>query len=1232
MSVLDPKPLDPNYVPLSGTNLVEASAGTGKTYAIAALYVRSLLETEAQVENILVVTYTRAATAELRDRIRKRIAETKQALGTRNSSDSTLQALVDKRVANDDIERDCKRLALALRSIDQASIFTIHGFCQRALQEAAFESGTSFDTEFENDDGALAREIADDFWAREMFATDLRVFDFYRNQKLTPETLRKLAREVIGNPDQIIVPDLPEQPDLHRGWQELDQRYAKLRSCWHTCREEIVELLLESPDLKRNLYKRETVSQKHAPTLDRLFAPKLASLPDEGHFLYKLTKEALEPGIGTKKGKAPPTHEFFSLASDFATSALALVKQLEGELLSVKLRLISFVHQENTSRKLEQATLGFDDLLLQLRNALRGSQGTNLARALLLRYPIALIDEFQDTDPVQYEIFQRIYGSAQPASLALFLIGDPKQAIYSFRGADLFTYFRARDDARGRSHTLATNHRSSPSMVEAVNTLFGRTTNSFLFSDLSFSSVQPSAKIENSLVDPQTGSAAMELLILQRKTEDGRDLTQRRKDGSPKAINGGTARRRCATATAGEILRLLHSEATVEGRPVVPGDIAVLVRTNKQARRMQEALSIARVPSVLESDSSVFLTLEAIELERVLWAIVHPGDRNAIRVALATGLFGFDGNALAVLPDDEKRWDEVLLMFRRWHELWVQRGFFQAFSQMMQDRSVAARLLSHPRGERKMTNITQLAELLQEHALRSTAGPQVLCAWLQLMRIDPKARSAAGEAAQLRLETDAASVKVVTVHKSKGLEYGIVFCPFLWVGPSKRRRSTKWVRFHDEEDESRLKLDIGSAKQEEHRQQTEREALAEDLRLLYVALTRARHRCSVVCGITETFGGSALAYLLLRTGSQDNDWQALKDFSANVERLEDSELETMLGANTSGEISIRPLLEYSGPQYRSAQATSTPLQSRMAHRRLARTWRTTSFSGLTRDAEVEHDHDAGKAIVPSEPEPISGPDIITMSDVPAGAHPGQMLHHVFEHIDFADVPSEAFADQLAESLRSHGFDPEKWSPILTLAYDQTLRSTLRRMDGRFPFCLADVRRGQRLDELEFSFPIRPEQGNFSASRLADALSDRESPPWDDHYLRSIRNLGFAPLSGFLKGFMDLVFVHEGRWYLMDYKSNMLGSHYHDYAPDALTKSMAEHHYFLQYHIYVLALHRHLQFRLQRYDYERDFGGVYYLFMRGMHPDAPWGNGVFFDRPTARDLQSLEQVFGTGEPT
>ncbi len=1204
------KALDPIGVSLRGTNLIEASAGTGKTYAITTLYLRALLESDLRVENLLVVTYTRAATSELRDRIRMRVAEALRALQAGRSDDLTLQALLEKRKQAEDHELDEKRLALALRSFDQASIFTIHSFCQRCLTDSAFESGADFDSEFESDDQALIDEITDDFWSKEMYAIEPGVFWHLQASGFRLADARQLCRRAVSDPDLVILP--VRQASHIDDLSAFQASYEQMRSSWREQRADIVALLqARRNDLNQTTFKQDQLDA-YLLACESFVAPSVARPLPSGHALARLGTRSISAKL--KKNKRPLEHAFFELVDQFAEQSQAHAPYFEQQALALKLALVDYARSESRRRKGERRVLSFADLLIRLRAALRSASGSRLAERIARSFPVALIDEFQDTDPVQYEVFRRIYHGDGDARRALFLIGDPKQAIYGFRGADLFTYFDARNDAGERVHTLAVNYRSSPAMIAAINTTFSAVKDSFLYEELQFLPVAPAPTARNLLIDEETGSRALEILFL---------------DTPPTARSASQVQQQCTERSASEIARLLCGKASLDGRAILPGDIAVLVRENRQARAMQDALRVHGIPSVLESTDSVFMSDEATELERVLTAMIEPRNRNAVKAALATTLLGCSGNDVHALQQDEAAWDRLLAQFHGYHQSWITRGFIQAFSHMLAEQGVGARLLRRADGQRKMTNLSQLGELLQERALLGGSGPQVLVNWLHAMRTDADARLAFGESGQLRLESDDAAVKIVTIHKSKGLEYNIVFCPFVWNGKLQRGMDKKWVRFHDLEDDHAIKLDIGSEDLASHQEQSAREALAEDLRLLYVALTRARHRSSIVCGAIKSVGSSGLAYLLLRDDALVTSPSNLRAFAEGIESLDEQALYELLRTRFAAHaelVNLRVLPAASELRYAPTAKQGARLQARPSSRLQGRHWRSASFSSLARGADTERDHDAGALeSLPAASLETAAPAIV-LADFPRGAHPGQMLHHVFEHLDFYQAKPALIDEQVRASLAAFGFDAKRHADTLCQAFSKILRAPLDASGLR----LADVPSSQRLDELEFQFPVCEGGSGFSAGVLAKLLEARTQPPWPASYLASVRSLPFAPLRGFLKGFVDLIFVHNERWYIVDYKSNFLGPQRTDYAQSAMAQSMAEHHYYLQYHLYLAALDRYLRLRLPDYDYETHIGGVFYLYLRGMDVGTSDFPGVFFDRPLAHEVAQLQAALGIDE--
>ncbi len=1120
-------PLDPMSVPLRGTNLIEASAGTGKTYTITNLYVRLLLELGLSVNEILVVTYTNAATAELRARLRHRLRGTLAALDAPGGSgDVFLDRLAQRRRTAGTREQDRARLTVALHSFDEAAIFTIHGFCQRMLQDNAFESGAPFDAELVSNEGPLVTEVVQDFWIRELHAAPLPLVRRLAEKRITPTTLRDLALMAIAHRD---VPVLPERDPAAR------------------------------------------------------IATGLAGGP-------------LDAGL------------------------------LDARVLKLQLDLVDYVRWETRQRKEQTRVQSFDDLLQRLAEALRGAGGATLAQTIRRRFRAALIDEFQDTDPVQYEIFRRVYLGTDAV---LFLIGDPKQAIYAFRGADVFAYLQAKRDVGGSPYTLGVNQRSDPSLVAAVRTLFGRLQAPFELEEIPFPPVDAAPDASDRLGGGAAGTPPLEILFVPR-------VGQQSQDGS---INKAWGEGALTVAVAADIVRFLQCRATIADRPLEPSDIAVLCRTNKQASLMQQALRELGVPSVLQGDASVFESPEAEEMERVLRAMADPGDGRAIRAALSTILLGQNAQDLSALEYDEQRWGQWVRQFQARHDRWAQRSFVSAFRALLDAHGVSQRLLGYLDGERRLTNVLHLLELLHAASTEERRGPHALVRWLNQMRTDAQARAVlASEAEQIRLESDAAAVQLTTVHKSKGLQFPIVYCPHLWDGSPLHQRDKALVRFHDPAEPRRLTLDIGSADRTAHVALAEREAFAENLRLLYVALTRARHRCTVVWGPFRSAESSALGYVLHQAGGVDRDPRAataarIKTF---IRSRDDAAMRADLAALAAAaprSIGVADLRLERVARYTPPRGDTRTLQCRTAKRELRRVWRVSSFSALAASGaalsqpdEEGVDHDALAETAAFEVQPVQAPDhtLVLLHDFPAGARAGQLIHEVLQRLDFRATDAAALRAAVLPALAR--FDvADSWAQRLCDAIGSVLATPLD--DAAQPLCLGDVPYGRRLNELEFLFPVAGSgTGDLTASRLAAAFGLGTAPLPAD-YARRIQRLGFAPLQGFLKGFIDLAFEHQGRWYLVDYKSNLLGVRPDDYRASMLIEAMAEHHYFLQYHLYVVALHRYLARRLPGYDYDRHFGGVYYLFVRGMAPHYPRGTGVFYDRPARPLIEDLSTALG-----
>ncbi len=1262
------RPLDPFELPLFGTQLIEASAGTGKTYTITSIVLRLLLERGLTIDEVVVVTFTKAATFELRDRIRRRIDDAERAFrtGVAAEGDALLAGLLEK---HQDRQLALSRLRAAQRGLDHAAVFTIHGFAQRMLQEHAFESGARFDLELVGDQRALVTEVAIDFWAREVATLPKAIW------RLLAGRVRPASFVALGYVAAAF-PDLPlhgagdaDDADLSRGplaaLSRLEEARLKLSEVYRREGADALRMV-RPPSQNSRYYAPERVSDMKA-ALEKLIAEREPrSLPSPLEFL---TEEKLVRH--TNKGHTPPKHALFD-AIDAIAAALDEAR-VEGEnfLDHLRARMVAFARKRIVLEHQHAGTQSFDDLLHGLCHALRQKSGPVLARRIRERYPVALIDEFQDTDPTQYDIFRRIYaapdmkGDAKPA---LFLIGDPKQAIYAFRGADVFAYIAAAKDAAGQAHTLTTNFRSDPGLLTALNTVFGRTPQPFMIDSIAYSPVAAPSSRKDRLFRGPERVTPLELLYLDRATADvGTGKWQ--------------AQSEWMFIAAQEIARLLEAGLEIddgnERRRIEPRDIAVLTRTNVQAQTIQQHLRTLRIPSVLAGDRTVFETDEADELAALMRAMAEPASPSGVKTALSTRFLDVGGVDISLLTEDEATWERWVGRFQRCHALWAQDGFVHAIQHLFRELDVVSLTLTLVEGERRLTNVRHLIELLHAAETEQHLGVVGLLQWFDQARSDKGNQGMAPEAQQLRLESDADAVTLTTMHKSKGLEYPIVVLPSLGVASDLFPSDRENLRFHNPKASGRLELDVRvPAHKQEAIEIGEHEHRAEVLRLAYVALTRAKHHAIVLWGGTNP-AFSALGYLLHQPAGELGGLEV--DITARLKALDDgarwAELER-LAASSAGTIGLRRATLDAGPRFEPKERVLPELDARALTRPIPQGVRASSFSAMTRTAShslspharAGRDVDEVASARSADERALASVSLkeVTLAAFPRGATPGELLHAVFENSPFAEGTADERAVVAERELRRHGFDATHL-PALTQAVEEVLSTPLddalsadagaegSPSDGP-SWSLGALSKQARVAEMEFVLPVagagrapsndaRADGNLLTARRLARALEVEEpavsrqsaanaasgdalgaSAPWDRDYLRQVEQLEFSAWSGFLRGFIDLVFERDGRFYVLDYKSNHLGNTLDDYRPEQLRGAMAEHHYYLQYLFYSVALHRYLGQRIAGYEYETHFGGVYYLFVRGMHPESRSRRGVFFHRPSRALIDSLSALF------
>jgi len=1135
--------LDIPGFPLRQARLIEASAGTGKTYTITGLYLRLLLGRNGPedfglpltVDKILVVTFTEAATAELRGRILARIRAARKAFDSGEAQgDELIAALL---AGSPDRAQEARRLRVAERQMDEAAIFTIHGFCQRMLRHNAFESGALFETELVGDDQRLRFEAVADFWRQQLYGASRAQVAAVRECWASPQDL--LAE---------LNPQLATQA-LHckvsgRDWRlALAEGLARIdafKAQWRAAAADLPDVLAASGLDKRSYSARNLPNWLTQVGQWALTDTQDLSLPDN---LYRFGQALLCEK--SPKG-APPAHPLFAEVD----ALLADRPDIRGPWLA---QALDEVRRRMAQAKTQRQQRSFDDLLTGLDVALAGPAGEGLAARIREQYPVAMIDEFQDTDPLQYRLFATLYRGRPECGL--YLIGDPKQAIYGFRGADIFTYMQARAEVSDH-YTLETNFRSTTELVAAVNGLFAQAASPFIYDQaIPFTPVRAKGKSDTLSLD----GAPLPPLPYVLASEP---------------LAGGAYRQQMARAAAAQIhawlLAAQQGRLKLGDRPLVPGDIAVLVRTGGEAAELRRCLDALSIGSVyLSSRESVFATAEAEDLRRLLNACLHPADEDCLRSALASRLLGWSMGQLAALNEDEALWEETVALFRQWGKLWQRQGVLPMLRQLLFHYRIPAQLLQAPDGERRLTDLLHLGELLQQ-AAATLAGEHALLRWFQAQCLAPDGNA---EEQQLRLESERHLVQVVTIHKSKGLQYPLVLLPFIsaW-------RVTSQANYH-EQGQSVWDLQADAAALE----QAEQERLAEDLRLLYVALTR---------GVYLTWLG--LAEVKVKPAGAGNAFMHLLPAGESL-------AERLAATQVSGLVPWDPLPWPAAGQL-SRSAVTPHWQARQFARRLDRHWQVTSYSALVANTP----HVGLPAPAPEAPR-------LDALGFPRGARAGTFLHNLLEGLDFGLPAGEALQGWIDERLTgvrlTADWQAEPWRPVLhdwlLAVLEAPLQPGLR---------LRDLPSQRTLAELEFLLPLARIQAPVLSQLLAqhDSLSARAPA------------LNFDDIQGMLKGFIDLVFEHEGRFYVVDYKSNYLGERPEDYQGEALAQAMLAHRYDLQYQIYSLALHRYLSTRLADYDYELHMGGVCYLFLRGM--PAGQGAGVYFTRPSLEFIQALDRLF------
>ncbi|MES3041356.1 MAG: exodeoxyribonuclease V subunit beta [Pseudomonadota bacterium] len=1245
----EPQPLALRF-PLHGSRLIEASAGTGKTYTIAALYVRLVLGHDPDdtafsrallPSEILVVTFTEAATQELRDRIRRRLVESARAFRGELSDepDAFLQGLLDDYPA----ERHAalaRQLDLAAQSMDDAAIATIHGWCQRMLREHAFDSGSLFTEVLEPDLSALLTEAVRDYWRAEAYPLLQDALALIESAWQSPDAMLPTLRQLFASSD--VLPAGSLQDALK---QALAQWQA-LKAPW-LARADHIEAVL-SAAIDAGLFSGQKLSLKYLTsrlkTLRDWAASPTAATFDKPENLAKLSLPYLHEALKAK------TLMPDSLSQDTVLQALAdlpeQVSALPKPVDAAWHHAAQSVSQRFTAAKQARALLGFDDLLTRLDAALQGERGDTLRALIRQQFPVALIDEFQDTDPLQYRLFDALYElAANHRERGIFLIGDPKQAIYSFRGADINAYLKARQDTAGRLSALDTNFRSSQTLVTSVNALFEQAEAREDASSFAGAfGYKHAAENPMPFVPVQANDLSRQWTVLDATAPALTLWTL----PSETLLSKTAYIKEMAARCASEMVRLLSfgqqgraGFRAADGKliAVTSADMAVLVRDFSEASAIRTALAARGVRSVYLSDrDSLYDSLEAPDVLRLLMACAAPENETLIRTALASASLAQPLTTLDALQRDDRAREAACLRFADYQRCWRERGVLPLLRRVLFDYDLPARWQATVDGERRLTNWLHLADLLQQ-ASRELDGEQALIRWLR-EHIDNEHRSEGEDT--LRLESDEGLVKVITIHKSKGLEYPLVFLPFI-CGFKDAASTRKAVMFWHDGERRRAELNPDARMRDE----AEAQRLREDMRLLYVALTRAQHACwlglaHLGFGKASHLQESAIGALLwgVTPLAEPASWaEQLASMPPGTQILPAPDaIDTVFSAHTPDvqTLAVRPLARrpeqpwwiasYSAIRYQPHAAPSHSVQAGAAP---------SQNTQPLAAAQPRHDDAAPQSAREQQQlddEPLSTAlllaDMAEIADMPDGDHAiqqfprgarwGDFLHGLFEvaaEQGFASVVRNPSALNVVIEQRCTSAGIAEQTPVVQDWILRCLTHPLPLPDGT-QTALADAEDWKA--ELEFLLPAH----SVEITAL-DALAQAETLPG---HAKVAAQPGL--LNGLFKGFIDLVFVHDGRYFVLDYKSNALGSTAGDYSHEAIAEAMAGHRYDLQYLCYVLALHRQLRVRLPDYDYDRDIGGVVYFFLRGL--DGP-ARGVFSSKPSRQVIEAMDQLFQGGRP-
>lgn len=1198
------KTLDALRLPLNQSCLIEASAGTGKTYTMANLYLRLILGVGCApltVEQILVVTFTKAATQELRDRIRKRLADVGKWFKDPDTDDTQKELIKDPflKALYLDIQPRLNeallRLKIAEREMDLASIFTIDSFCQKMLFQFAFDSGVRFDIDLLTNESELLNRLSEETWRELFYPMGLEESALINKEVKSPASaLNEIKNYLYKNQLQLSIEQKWMDNDFSTFVEEYQSFLTEIKRHWLSIAEESRSLILNEiheTKLSQVSYKVEKV-EAWVCNLNKWANGSSMIFPYDT-FIYFCQDCVIS---ATRKAFTPLQHPILEQNQTFLTHYQKHFKTQQDTLKAfLHYKFLMHLRQKLTNYKQTHKEKSFGDMLSFLLSALQSERGDTLAQQIRALYPFAMIDEFQDTNQQQYEVFQRIFMSQNTSGQGFIMIGDPKQSIYKFRGADIFTYLKAKNEVQEQA-TLNRNWRSVPEVVDSCNRLFQFPEGShypFLYKDIPFQPVKAKDNAEKLIGEQATRyflistefkeqlaaeHCAYEIQQQLKKSEQGLITLPKEKKEDEKKED--------------------------EYRPLEAKDITILVRSHKQASLIREELLKRHIPSVFFSErNSVYETQEAQDLRFILSACLNPYRQSSLLSAIGTSLWGLTSTDIFNIKQDEKAWDNMVENFVGYQQVWLHQGILPMLHQIFVKENIIQRINALPNAERRITDLLHLAELLQG-AMPNLENESALLRWYEQQLDNPDGYA---DEQKQRLESEESLVKVVTIHGSKGLEYPVVWLPFV-AKASQPAKSKSMAIYQDKDGNAHWSFGSQSI---EIKGDINRAEFSEDLRLLYVAITRAKYQLNCVLPAQFDKNWNSMSYLLtngeIELGGEapsktTESYIEQKGIKADIFSLESDIPEDDWQPTLLQPIDIEAK-SFTGTIRTVGQITSfTALQAQ--NERLQNKGQNIPLVAFGDEAQ---DYDRTEFISSDFLEDNAQP--YSRYQFPHSTKVGNLLHKFFEHWDFQQAVDQTQLQALCEQLDLD----EAWLEPLTRWFEQVIQTPF----GDQAVSLAQIFTHKRLNEWQFYLRLSNKEALYRLNQLLKKYSPLAT---------QLPDLTLYNLEGFVRGFVDCIAQIDGKFYVIDYKSNFLGYLPQDYQAEKLAKTMGQFRYDLQYLLYTLAVHRYLSSRLgENYNYEQHFGGVAYLFLRGMNGET--NSGVYFDKPSQALIEEMDQLFG-----